>query len=322
MPLPNVFLFTGENSFALRQEKMSWMRAFSQKHGNENLVRIETRGLDIRSLLDEISIAPFIASKRFVIVEGIPGFSTEEMEQVCRGIHPQVVLLFIEQKPDRRLSAIKILMAQASVRTFPLLRGVKIREWVNSLLLKQGCTIDRPALDILLKKIGEDQEMFFQECLKIALFSGGHVTQEDIERIVVPSDEGVIWTLTDLIASGRSNDAILYAQSLIDRGHDPFELWNIFLWMLRNMVLVCGAYEDGIEYPEQISRETGVPFPSVRALLPFVRRIDRSVIERIINRSVRADVGLKKGTYRVTGEEPQELLALMDRCVVGCIGME
>lgn len=319
MSLSNVFLFTGENSFALRQEKLSWIRAFSEKHGSENLVRIETRGLHIRSLLDEVSTAPFIASKRFVIVEGIPGFSEEQMEQLWNVLHPQVILLFIEPKPDRRLRVVKNLFAQASVKTFSLLRGLKLREWVSALLAQQGCTIDRGALDLFIEKIGEDQEMLFQECLKIALSVDGHpVTEEDIERIVVPSDEGVIWKLTDLIAGGKTSDAVLYAQELIDRGHDPFELWNIFLWMLRNMVLVCGAYEEGIEHPDHIVQKTGVPLLSVRSLLPFVRRMDRSKVEHIVDRVIRADIRLKTGAYRVTGDEPQEILALMDRCVMGC----
>lgn len=316
MPLTNLFLFTGENAFALRQEKMSWIQAFLEKHGSENLVRIEGRELAMRTLLDEVSVAPFIASKRLVIVEGIPECSGEQMESLCYVLHPQVVLLFIEPKTDRRLGSVKVLLTQASQKTFPLLREVKLWAWVNTLFVQQGCSIERCALDVFIKKIGENQDMLFQESLKLMLFvNGNRVCTEDVERIVVPSDEGVIWTMTDLIAGGRTTDAVLYVQELIDRGHDPFELWNIYLWMLRNMVLVRGAYEGGAERPDQITRETEVPFPSVRGLLPFVRRLDRSSMERIIDCAVRADTGLKTGAYRVTGEEPQELLALLDRCV-------
>lgn len=319
MPLVNLFLFTGENPFALRQEKKTWMRTFSEKHGNENLVQLNASDLTFRSLLDEASVAPFIAPKRLVIVEGIPACSGEQMEELVRALHPQVVLLFTDPKPDRRLRSVKILMEQASQKTFPLIRGVKLREWVNALFVEQGCSIERCALDVFIKKIGEDQDMLFQESFKLMLFvNGNRVCTEDVERIVVPSDEGVIWTLTDLIAGGRTTDAVLYAQELVDRGHDPFELWNIYLWMLRNMVLVRGAYEGGAERPDQITRETGVPFLSVRALLPFVRRLDRSSMERIIDRAVRADTGLKTGVYRVTGEEQQELLALLDGCVMKC----
>lgn len=320
MPIPNLFLFIGENAFALRQEKMSWIQAFSEKHGSENLMRLEARGLTIRSLLDEVSIAPFIASKRLVVVEGVPGYPGEQMEQLCHALHPQVILLFVEAKPDRRLGSVKVLMAQASQKTFPPLHGVKLREWVSALFVKHGCPIDRHVLDLFMEKVGENQDMLFQECLKIAIFvSGRGVTAEDIERVVVPSDEGVIWTLTDLIASGKTTDAVLYAQEFIERGHDPFELWNILLWMFRNLVLVRGAYEEGMERIEQIVQSTGVPFLSVRALLPLVHRMDRAAIERIIDRVVSADVGLKTGMYRVTSDEPQELLALMDRCVMECV---
>ena len=71
---------TGENLYALRGEKRRWIDEFSKKHGPENIVRVDGKGLTVRILLDEVGVMPFLAEKRLVIVDGVPKSTKEEIQ--------------------------------------------------------------------------------------------------------------------------------------------------------------------------------------------------------------------------------------------------
>ena len=120
--MSQIFLFTGENAYALREEVLRWTGGFREKHGEENLLRLTARHLTVGALLDEVAVAPFIAEKRLVLIEGIPTLSKEEVEQLANMVHPQVIITFVDPKPDRRLAATKKLFDLATVKAFPPLR--------------------------------------------------------------------------------------------------------------------------------------------------------------------------------------------------------
>lgn len=165
--------------------------------------------------------------------------------------------------------------------------------------------------------MGSNQEFLSQELQKLSLFaSGRNVVQQDIEELVVPAGEIVLWKLTDLLASGRVGDSLAYAWELLRRGEDPQSLWNILLWMLKNLVLTRVAIEEGERFPERIAAKVGVPFASVRALLPLAEHSSLSFLSCLIAEVLTADGRLKSGGYRVTSEEPEELLALIERFIL------
>ncbi|MDB4979087.1 MAG: polymerase subunit delta [Candidatus Peribacteria bacterium] len=314
--MSTIFLFTGENSYALRQEKHKWMREFSQKHGQENLQRLDGKGLSFHSLLDEVSALPFIAGKRLLIVTGIPAYSKEEMEVLPESVHPDCLLLFIDPKPDKRLSSTKSLLKIATVKEFPPIAPGQLKQWMQQYVQANGKTIQPAAQNRLLEIVGEDQDALSQELDKIQLYAGDSIEVKHVDILAVPSGEQEVWTLTNTIAAGKKNDALQYAQLLLTRGEDAYSLWSILLWMLKNTFLVFVAVQDGIKNPATIASEYGVPFPSVKSLLPFVSSARRAHMENFIRWAVATDIELKTGGYKSTQEAPEELVCLIDQFII------
>ncbi len=312
------FLFTGENLYALREEKRKWMHEFAAKHGAENLLVLDGATAEFRALLDEISIAPFIAAKRLVVVNGMPKFAKEEVEQLAREMHPATILVICDPKPDKRLGGTKTLMSVATVKTFDPVTGAPLAEWIRGSLAANGKTISPPALTALLQRVGEDQDMLWQETQKLSLGTQADaVDVADVERLTVPSAEQEVWALTNMLAAGKRDDALLYARSLIERGEDAYGVWSILLWMLKNTVATVAAVEEGQRNPAKLASDYGVPFPSAKSLLTFAQRIKRPALEQFLDWAADADIQLKTGGYRSTQEFPQEVQALVDRFIVG-----
>lgn len=313
--MENVFLFTGENAYALRQERERWVRNFVEKHGEQNLLLLEGKTLNVGDLLDVVSIAPFLGGHRLVVIAEIPTWTKEEMENVLAERHPQTILLFTSLTPDRRQGVTKVLLEKALVKVFPLVVGPSLRQWVGHILSREGASMTPAAKSMLLERVGEDQDMLETELTKLMTFAGTREIQEaDIEALVPPSREWVVWNLTDYLSRKRRCDALLYADTLIRSGQDPVGLWTVLLWMVRSMVTVAGA----IDEEKNPTRIDGLHPRTVRSLVALVHSMTAQDLRVIVDETVQADIRLKVGEYRVTVEEPQELIALIDRLILRC----
>lgn len=315
--MSTVYLFTGENAHLLREERRRWIDEFSKKHGEENITRLDGKHLSVRSLLDDIAVMPFLAERRLVIVDGIPKSSKEEIQTIFAHIHPQTILLFADAKPDKRLAGVKELLAHAEVKTFMPLKGKALLAWIKTTSAALGMRLDDDAVSTLIELLGEDQSMIAHELEKLSLFAAGKpLSRADIEEMTIPSDEGVVWRLTDLLCEGRRTKAATFARMHIERGGDAYGLWAIVLSMLRNAVLVKAAVEDGERNPKAISEKTGVHVFALRSLQPYASRVDGDRLKTFVQWAANADIDLKTGALRSTDEAPQELHALLDRFIL------
>jgi DNA polymerase-3 subunit delta len=263
-----------------------------------------------------------------VVVWKVPPFAKEGGEAggssprrgfacVLEALHPQVVLLFVDPKPDRRISFVKELFGVATVREFPLLRGEQLRKWVHATLEGMGASIGEGALDLLLEISGEDQQVLSQEIAKLALFARGRpIEPQDVENLVLPAAEYTVWKIVDLLGEGRAEDAVRYAHRIIRRGENPQALWGRMLWMVVSLVQVVVAIEGGAASPDAIVRATGVNFGTVRSLLPLARKCRSASLRGMVSRVADMDLALKTGAYRATAEAEEELEALIDRCLL------
>ena len=171
--VPQITLFTGENAFTLREEKLRWTRGFTEKYGPENLVQLDGATLTSRQLLDEISVMPFLAAKRLVVVDGLPKVDKEEAESIPRNIHPEVVLVFL-QRPGSgvRKNAAgtkELLKIMDDTKEFAAVKGPKLLSWLQARLSAHHVRMSADAMQKLLELLGDDQEMLSQEVAKLAL---------------------------------------------------------------------------------------------------------------------------------------------------------
>lgn len=317
MPSSQLFLFTGENSEELLREKSRWVQEFSAKHGDSDLLVIPAGTVDLRDLLDAVCTMPFLSERRLVILEGVPRWTAEEMENIADSIHPQCILVFIEPNLDGRLAGTKALQKLATVKEFEPKTGKPLCMALAEEAKKQGTSIEVAALEKLIAIVGEDQATLTQEVRKLSVYAGARsITEQDVLLLAVPAGEQEVWELSRLLAEGNSRAALAYTRSLLARGEDAHSIWNILLWITRQFVSVWSAAQEGIRAPGDIASRLKVPFPSVKTLLPAAGRSSKEQVITLLEQAVEDDMGLKTGLYRSTAESPEEVLALLDLLVM------
>ncbi len=308
---------TGENLYGLRKEKLRWIDEFGKKYGQDAIIRLTGKDVTVRDLLDEVGVMPFLAEKRLVVVDGIPKATKEEMQALEGAVHPSTVLLVADSTPDKRLSGVKALIDIATVKTFPITKGKKLLPWIQSEAMSYGMSLAPGVAERLQEELGDDQDAIATELEKLSVaVMGRAVTLEDIERHTIPTDEGVVWTMSDLIAAGNQAGAIRYTRRLLDRGADAYGLWAILLSLVKNLTLVHAALEDHVTDPRAIAERTGIHPFALRSVQSYARRVKRESLKELVAWAAEADVRLKTGGYRATDESPQELHILIDQLLL------
>ncbi len=316
------FYFTGENAYALREEVRMWLEQFAHKHGSENLLSLDASNVRLRDLLDEISVAPFIAEKRLVVLRGTPAFSGEEVEKLKEALHPDCILVIADPAPDKRTIAFKAFKKHATLKEFPSLQDKALRLWMARIAAARGATFAPDATDRLLERIGIGQDELSHEIEKLALYASGLPIQAaHVDLLCPPSREQEVWGLTQYLSEGRSRDALRYARMLLQGGEDPISLWNLLLWMLRTLVSVTAAVHAGVRQPAAIASQFKVPFPSARNMLPLAQKIELPALMSLVAWAVETDRELKTGGYKASKEAPEEIVALIDGFILRSAGL-
>ena len=313
-----MYYFTGENAFALEHELMRWKHNFIEKHGIENILVLKGKDCTVSDILDAVSTMPFIAERRLVIMEGIPKIDKEDFQIITESIHPQTVLVIAEAKPDKRLGIVKEIEKACEAKKFDALPPAALAAWIRSHAQSLGSSIRPDAVTLLLSIVGDDQWTLDSEIRKISAYAGDEIASEHVEALAVPSGSQVVWRLTDLIGSRKSEEAIAFLCHRLERGEDVYGLWVILLNMIKNLGLVSAALQAGLRDERAISGGTGIHFFVVRGLLPLAKSMQPLSVRFLVDWAAESDIQLKTGGFRYSAEHPGEVIALAERAILLC----
>lgn len=128
----NVFLFTGDSPYLLRQELKKWKRSFASKYGEQYIFSFSSDNFDIPQMIDTIFSGGLFVTKKLVIIFGAPGdkvsdnkISASKLEQFEQGFYSRLdylssdtIIVFVSYDPDKRLKLFKALSETAQVKEF------------------------------------------------------------------------------------------------------------------------------------------------------------------------------------------------------------
>lgn len=321
--MSHITLLMGPNHYAIQQERRRWVEEFKKRQGEDSLFLVDAKQITFKELQNECQIAPFLAEKRLLVVQGVPSRgSKEDVQALPKLLHPQAVLLFTlptdgAKKPKLTIPA-KALGEIAQIVEFPQLSTTQREQWIAHYAKESGAeSIEPAATKLLLQMVGEDQGLLASEITKLAIYAHARqIAVADVELLASSSAERDVWQLMDYLGAGKIEDTLRFTYSLLDRGYSPQALWSTFVWMLTVLTSVVAIIETGETNPWKIAGTVRANPYSVKAILPFARSLPLAKLEHILQTALDADIGLKTGAYKATSDAPEEILALIDRSIV------
>ena len=239
-----IYLFTGDNSIAIKQESERWKQHFISKYWEFNVVHLKANNdIDTLTLNDTLLGQSFLSEKRLVILEGIPRKSedgnsmniVEEFIETKLDLIPEEnIILFIWYNPDKRGSLYKKLVEKAETKIF---NGGKDAEWIYQYLSKKYPHLDRQKIESIVKLKWNNLEKSVQEIEKLLIYKEDF-SLKDVQNNIFWEFEDSLFELIDLILQKRSTHFLNNIRN-IQFQNNFYLFYNSLLANLRTSIYIC-----------------------------------------------------------------------------------
>jgi len=315
-----LYILFGANDFSLREE----LKKIRDGLGDgdllvSNATIFDGHQLKLNQLMDACSAMPFLGSHRLVIVEGLLGCVEESAGDWLAlkdfvGVMPETtVLVLIDGQIKRGNPLLRELGPLASVKEFPLLRGVALRAWIERRVANEGGTISAQAVKALAGLVGDNLWVLASEIEKLLLYaSGRRIEEEDVMRVVSYAREASVFTMVDALIEGRALTAARLLHQLLDEGATaPY----LLVMITRQLRLLLQAKELSLK---------GMPASGIKGRLgiasdyTLTRALEQSKrysikrLEQVYRKLLETDLAIKRGVWK--GELALDLL-VAELCV-------
>jgi len=312
-----LYILHGEDDFSITQ----YLGEIKRGLGDPSMLVTNTSTFDGQKLSpDELKgvsdTVPFLAEKRLVVIEGLLGRfeargSPRQKKAANRGgggdarsfaeamsnIPESTVIVLTDGKIKNTNSLFKLLSSQAEVRSFPLLREVKLQQWIEKEISAQGAAISPQAADLLARLVGGNLWIMSGEIAKLTLFTGGRrIEAEDINKVVSSAQEANVFAMVDAILDFKAGVAERLLEQLLDRGASPAYLLTM---LSRQVRLVVQAKELRRQRQSDIEIQSKLglaPFP-LRKTLEQAQRYPLERLKQLYNKLLQTDLYIKRGKF-------------------------
>jgi DNA polymerase-3 subunit delta len=313
-----LFILLGADDFSLRQS----LEEIKGGLGDPALLSANTTILDGQQLTSEqlrtvCETMPFLAERRLVIIQGLlerfeprvksrrkvtPASSQQDEYSSLAACLCQVpestVLVLIDSGVRSGNPLLKQIATKAAVRSFPLLRDAKLKQWIQRHVSEAGGSISPPAVELLAKLVGGNLWIMANEIDKLVLFTSGRRIEEANVRLVVShGQETNVFAMVDAIFDFKARVAETLLQQLLQKGAAPAYLMAM---LSRQIQMIVRAKELRRQRKSEIEIQRRLGLTSefaLRRTLEQAARYPRERLKDVYHELLATDLSIKTGKY-------------------------
>jgi len=314
-----LYILLGDDDFSLQQSLEEIKRGI----GDPTTLATNTTVLDghqvtLSQLNTVCETLPFLAERRLVIVRGLLGRfgpkgkpsrkkttpvpdqrnEYKSLADHINGIPDSTILVLIDSGIRSNNLLLRELSDKAEVKSFPLLRDVELRQWIQRRVVEESGSISSQAVTLLTKLVGSNLWIMASEINKLILFtSGRRIEEEDVERVVSHAQQTSVFVMVDAILEFKTDIAEQALQQLLQRGAAPAYL---LVMLSRQVRMIVRVKELRNQRKTRVEIQNKLGLTSEFALRKTLEQADRYPSERlkkIYHKLLEADLSIKTGKY-------------------------
>ncbi len=314
-----LYILSGQDDFSLTQSLEEIKREIGDQAAlTGSITTLDGQQVTLEQLRPFCETAPFLAGKRLVIIRGLlerfepkgrairqkkttPASRQDEYKSLgtyIGKIPDSTVVVLLESKIANTNPLFRELAAKAVVKSFPLVRGAKLSQWVQKQVKEEGGSISPQAVELLAKLVGSNLWIMASEITKLTLFtSGRRIEEDDVKAIASDTQEASVFAMVDAIVEFRVELAEQLLQRLLQSGAAPAYLL-FMLW--RQVQMIVRAKELGQQRKPrtEIQHRLGITQEfAFRKTLEQASRYSLPRLRGVYHHLLEADLSIKTGKY-------------------------
>ncbi len=255
--LAPVYLFAGDDSGKI-DAMLARLRARAEREGGPGaLESFGSDGVpDPEALVGAIPAMSLTASRRFLLADGVEGWSAAQAKPVAAALEalpPDLTIVLVARESSPKPKAPKALIdavgkaAGGEVRRCDAPKARDLPSRLRADAERRGFTLAPEAAVLLVERLGTSTLRLATELDRLAMWAGegGEVTLDDLEAMVADTSEEVMWALSDAIVDRDRAAAAAAAARLNAQGESVTPLVYQMAKRLREARLALAGLESG-----------------------------------------------------------------------------
>ena len=315
--LGRLYIFHGEETFLLNhyltQIRKQLLDPLTESF---NFHRLNNETFDIRSFADAVENLPMMAESTFVQVDDIDLFKMNEgdrtkMTEILSDIPDYCTVVFtyetVSWKPDKRLKKLwEAVDGNALIVEFAKQDQRDLIAWVTRHFAAQKKRISTDLCAYLIDITGGTMTALSGEIQKICAYSGAdEIKKSDIDAVTEPVLDAVVFQMTDLLSSGRYDQAMLKLQTLLKMQQEPLAILGAVGGHFRRIGTARTLLDYG-KYASDLQKLCGIPDYPARKTMEAARRFRPEFCAKAAELVLETDYKMK-----TSFDEPERLLELL-----------
>ena len=303
------YLLYGSEDYLKIQYKNKIKNALFPDGDTMNVTIFSDKDVTEEEIINSAGTMPFFAEKRLVIAEntGFFGRSCENLPTFIGEIPESTVLVFVEDKADKRNGCYKAVEKNGLAVEFSMPDTADLKKWVMGRLKKENLEITGDALEEFVQRTCTDMVSMESELDKLVSYcmNDGKVTKQDVCDICIPQLQGNIWKMIDAFVDQNPKAAHEWYRKLLEAKEQPLGVLNLMERHFRLMLMA--AQLNSMRVPtSDILRKLKIQDFALRNYLRQSKHFDRLKVQEILNRM--ADLEQKAKSGKIEAHSAVEIL--------------
>lgn len=274
------------------------LRELGPNRGPESVQVLRGEESSWTKVLDAARTRSLFAERRALVVRGAEGLkgSDDEVPRYLADPNPDVLLVLLAPKPDKRKTVWKRLIEAAEVHGAEALKGRALRAFVVDELKRRKLQLSDDGLDELLERVGQDLRRLMGELDKLQSYlgDGARLSADDVAAVLGRGLARPFYRLGDLLWERRGVELLEFVQELLDDGESGILILAALHRALRQVQMARALQGQRGGRESLVARTRVLPFKA-GDLLEAARRYSEADLERALRALGEADKRLKTG---------------------------
>ena len=308
--LCGIYLFYGENSFALESSIKKIKKSFGELILGINYISVDSSNID--NLILDLSTPAFGYEKKLIIVKDSNLLKkeakskkskdselqikiSEYIEENIENIMENSLLIFCEEKIEKN-SLYKTIEKYGDVCNFENLKEYELIKKLKSICKAYEVGTDESTLKYFVELVGIDMQECINEIRKLIEYAGkgGTITKDSIDLLTIKKIEAVIFDLTDSLGNKDIRTALQVLGNL-QYNKEPIQKILINLYNhFKKLYIVCLAVKSNRDVEKCLNLKSNQMF-LVGKYKKQASYFDERTLRIIIRELYLLDVNYKSG---------------------------